>query len=373
MTVGRDRGIAKAAILSLLLLGAAQTCGSNVAASAVTKSKSHHSSGTTATTAHHHSSHRTGSASHTRSATAAATAGRGHSLSRRHHRRGTTQPAASQLHPAGKHHGAKHPVAEGPVVEPSGYGSQSKIYSLYDQGVNARLIGDYHTAVSRLAEAIEMLKESRLSPTLETMAEFELGQAAESDNQPKVAINAYSRCVYLSPRYTDASLKLASLLLRTGQPALALVRARDAVQRNPNDASARMVLSLVLEKNGFAHDATAEHDRATQLLSGRGKVAEPAPRIESAPGTQPGVPPEEPESEMTDSPEKGVTYGSAPEPGNGSPSETIDAPSAESSNPAGTPATAGAPMIPPAPSIPIEAPTKPESPAGKSESKAPQH
>jgi hypothetical protein len=200
------------------------------------------------------------------------------------------------------------------------------------------------------------------------MAEFELGQAAESDNQPKVAINAYSRCVYLSPRCTDASVKLSSLLLRTGQPALALVRARDAVQRNPNDAGAHMVLSLVLEKNGFAHDATAEHDRATQLLSGRGKVPEPAPRIETAPGTQPGMPPEEPESEMTERPEKGVTYGSAPEPGNGSPSESIDAPSAESSHQ--TEAPAGAPMIPPAPSIPIptEAPTKAE-PAAKSETK----
>jgi hypothetical protein len=345
----------KAAILSLLLLGNA----------ALPVTKSHRTSGTATTSAHHRSSRRTGS-SHSRSA-ATSTAVGGHSLSRRHHRRATAEPAASQQHPAGKHHrGTKHPVAEGPVVEPSEYGSQSKIYSLYDQGVNARLIGDYHTAVSRLAEATEMLKESRLSPTLETMAEFELGQAAESDNQPKVAINAYSRCVYLSPRYTNASIKLSSLLLRTGQPALALVRARDAVQRNPNDASAHMVLSLVLEKNGFAHDATAEHDRATQLLSGRGKVPEPAPRIESAPGTQPGMPPEEPESEMTEPPEKGVTYGSAPAPGNGSSSESIDAPSAESSHQADAPML----MIPPAPSIPTEAPTKTE-PAAKSETRVP--
>jgi len=350
ITVPSASGVAGAALLSLIC--AAQLCICDPA-SAVTKS--HHPTAPTSS-AHRRTSHRTRSHS---AATGNATAGQSRPRTRRNHRRGhgqTAQPVVSPQHPAGKHHhGVKHPVAEGPIVEPSEYGSQSKIYSLYDQGVNARLVGDYHTAVSRLSEAVEMLKESHLSPTLESMAEFELGQAAESDNQPKVAINAYSRCVYLSPRYTNASIKLASLLLRTGQPALALVRARDAVQRNPNDVSAHMVLSLVLEKNGLTQDSTVEHDRVTQLLSGRGKVPEPAPRIETAPGTQPGIPPEEPESEMTE-PERGTTYGSAPQPGNGSPGETIDAPNAESGDLTGTP------IIPPAPRIPTETPAKTESP-----------
>jgi tetratricopeptide (TPR) repeat protein len=172
------------------------------------------------------------------------------------------------------------------MVESSQYQHEAKIYSLYDQGLNARLLGDSHTAVSRLAELTEMLKESHLSPTMQAMAEYEFGRAAEQDEQPNVAIDAYSRSLKLSPRQTDASLRLSKLLLRTGQPALALIRAREAVQRSPNDAQAHLALSLVLERNGFPQDAKTERERSNQLTIGIGKVAEPSEPIENAPEPQ---------------------------------------------------------------------------------------
>ena len=179
---------------------------------------------------------------------------------------------------------AKHSTAPGePVAEPSEYSSQSKIYTLYDQGINARLAGDYHTAVSRLAEVAELLKESHLSPTMAAMTQYELARAAESDNQPRVAIDAYGRSLKLNPRDTTSAIHLSELLLRVGQPALALVRARDAVQRSPNDAQAHLALSVALQHNGFSSDAKLERERARQLITGIGKVQEPAQPIDEAP------------------------------------------------------------------------------------------
>ncbi len=63
----------------------------------------------------------------------------------------TTAHARSSGHP--EHVVAKHSTAPAePIAEPGEYSSQSKIYTLYDQGLNARLVGDYHTSVSRLEE-----------------------------------------------------------------------------------------------------------------------------------------------------------------------------------------------------------------------------
>jgi hypothetical protein len=174
-----------------------------------------------------------------------------------------------------------------PTAEPSDYQSQAKIYSLYDQGLNARLLGDPHTAVSRLAEATEMARESKLSPTLSAEAQYELGRAAEAAGESSVAVGAFTHCLRMNPRFTDASLRLASLLLRSGKPMMALMTAREAAQRSPNDARAHMVLALVLDHSGFASDARGERERATRLMHGEGRVNEPAQRIESVPGTQP--------------------------------------------------------------------------------------
>jgi tetratricopeptide (TPR) repeat protein len=211
--------------------------------------------------------------------------------------------AAKTAHGRG-HHGhvvltAKHSApakaqaakaAEAAQSEPSDYLSENKIYGLYDQGLNARLLGDRHTAVSRLAQAVEISKETKLSPTMRAETQYELGRAAESDGEPRVAIEAFIHCLQESPRYTDASVRLASLLLHSGKPLQALMTARDATQRSPNDAKAHMILALVLENNGFANDARAERERANRLMNGEGRVPEPAPRNETVPGTQPTAP-----------------------------------------------------------------------------------
>jgi tetratricopeptide (TPR) repeat protein len=184
------------------------------------------------------------------------------------------------------------------VAEPPEYQAQAKLYTLYDQGLNARLNGDSHTAVSRLAEAAAMIASCHLSPTMEAMIEYEFGRAAEGDQEPQVAIDAYRRCITINPRHLDAVIRLSSLLLRSGQPAQALVRVRDLVQRTPNDPRAHVALAFVLERNGFPDDARLERDRAKQLISGVGKVPEPTQPIQSSPSAQSIEPVEEEMNEM---------------------------------------------------------------------------
>ena len=214
------------------------------------------------------------------------------SSKRGHHSSSSTRPSSSvtTAHERRSSHPepivAKHSQAPAePIADSGEYSSQSKIYALYDQGLNARLVGDYHTSVAKLEELAAMIRDGHLSPTMAAMSQFELGLSAEADNQYQVAIDAYNRSLKLNPRDTNSSLRLSVLLLKTGQPALALVRAKDAVQRMPNDAAAHLALSVALQKNGFSADSKSERERAKQLSSGVGRVPEPAEPIEDGAGS----------------------------------------------------------------------------------------
>lgn len=182
------------------------------------------------------------------------------------------------------------PPAE-PQVEPVSYATQARVYALYDQGLNAGLSGDAQTAVNRLTEAAAMMREvkPKLSPTMESMVNYELGRAAERSGQYQVAINAYTQCLQLSPRDTDATARLSSLLIRAGQPMMALMKARDVLQRAPNDPYAHMILSVVLMQSGYPEDARVERDKANMLLNGVGRVTEPTFPSEQKPEESPGT------------------------------------------------------------------------------------
>lgn len=176
-----------------------------------------------------------------------------------------------------QHEEAKEPAKEEPVVQSSGF---SKIYALYDQGLNARLVGNLGDAVNQLKKAARLV---RMEPrplgkplTMEAMIDYELGQAAEADNNLPLAVESYEECLKADPRHIDASVHLSGTLLRAGQPLMALMKARDAVERNPQEPRAHAILAVALEKNGFADDAKLERQKAQHLLKFK---TQPEPRV----------------------------------------------------------------------------------------------
>lgn len=144
--------------------------------------------------------------------------------------------------------------------------SLTSIYHLYDKGVNERLEGRYDDAMKTLLEANNSYTSTQKNLTLEAMINYELGQAAESNNNYSLAADAYGRTLRIKPNMIDASVRLASLLMKAGHPELALSRAREAVAMYPNDPRAHEILSLILEQTGSNADAKVERDSTKTLI-----------------------------------------------------------------------------------------------------------
>lgn len=154
----------------------------------------------------------------------------------------------------------------------SSYQSMARAYRLYDEGLNARLSGDHATAVSKLTESTRVFNDARGyqrtgdSSINEALAHFELGQAAEGISDLLVARDSYVRCLLIRPTFIEASVKLVGVLGRAGQWQLALAKARDAVQNNPNDPRAHKLMSLALAKTGHPEEARHEANKAQECL-----------------------------------------------------------------------------------------------------------
>ncbi|MBS1956871.1 MAG: hypothetical protein JST89_21970 [Cyanobacteria bacterium SZAS-4] len=150
--------------------------------------------------------------------------------------------------------------------------SLANVYRLYDRGVNERLEGRYEQATKTLREASNSYSSAQRGLTLEAMIEYELGQAAEASNNFSIAADAYSRSLRIKPNLIEASVRLASMLMKAGQPQAALSRARDSVASNPNDPRAHQILALILDNNGLSGDAKIERESADRLLRSRTSV-----------------------------------------------------------------------------------------------------
>lgn len=118
----------------------------------------------------------------------------------------------------------------------------TRSYTLYDEGVNEKLKGNYGAATDKLSESLSLLDQARsnqhngVPSTLEAMVFFELGDAAESDGDVTLARDSYARCLKAKPDFVEAYLHIVNLLATQGQLPLAASWLREGLKECPHDA-----------------------------------------------------------------------------------------------------------------------------------------
>lgn len=198
------------------------------------------------------------------------------------------------------HHAAPAAYPEPHAENVQNANSLANVYRLYDRGVNERLEGRYEQATKTLREASNSYSSAQRGLTLEAMIEYELGQAAEANNNLSIAADAYSRSLRIKPNLIEASVRLASMLMRAGQPQAALSRARDSVASNPNDPRAHQILALILDNNGLSGDAKIERESAERLLRSKSTINYPDVPTENVEPTRPPVTDQQPTDQQTE-------------------------------------------------------------------------
>jgi tetratricopeptide (TPR) repeat protein len=161
----------------------------------------------------------------------------------------------------------------------------ARAYNLYDSGANLRLLGNYELAVSRLSEARQLFQMSgqeeisadeasqdappshnRQAAPMETLASFELAQAAEGARNDALAERSYRACISLNPKFLPAYLKLSCLTARQGKTEEALGIARQALSVSPSDPQIHSIIAQLLSALGQTAEARSEEERAAALL-----------------------------------------------------------------------------------------------------------
>jgi hypothetical protein len=161
----------------------------------------------------------------------------------------------------------REPKSDG--VEPERFNSSyGKAYALYDEGANARISGDYPLAISNLGRALAMVPaNSHGGPSvLQLNMEYDLAQAAEAQGDMALAARYYARALSDRPNFTEAAVRLATVLAKAGNYGDALRAARSAVQRSPNDPRTHALLSVLLEKAGSSEEAKSEKQKSKALM-----------------------------------------------------------------------------------------------------------
>ena len=164
----------------------------------------------------------------------------------------------------------------------------ARAYSLYDSGANQRLLGNYSAAVSQLLEARQLFHmSSHYSPAeprsdadedepappkpsygpspMETLALFELAQAAEGARNYEMARRSFQECIGLNPKFLPAYLRLSCLEARQGRSEEALRIARQASSLAPADPRPHSIASNLLEELGLTSEARVEQQKAASL------------------------------------------------------------------------------------------------------------
>ncbi len=236
-----------------------------------TTAVTHHAA--TSHSSSHHSSHSRATSSGRSATHVSRSKGRSgkHSIIATSHKRGRHGKAV-QVSNHVVHHVAPVEYPEPHADNVQNANSLANVYRLYDRGVNERLEGRSEQATKTLREASNSYSSAQRGLTLEAMIEYELGQAAEASNNLSIAADAYSRSLRIKPNLIEASVRLASMLMKAGQPQAALSRARDAVAMNPNDPRAHQILALILDNNGLSGDAKIERESADRLLRSNSSI-----------------------------------------------------------------------------------------------------
>lgn len=259
-------------IRGFLTVAVAISCASSLPVEAKRHVAHHAATSHGASHASHHSS-RTGSSGRSSSHVSRnrGRAGKHSAIATSHKRGRHGRPVAVSNHVV-HHHAAPASYPEPHAENVQNANSLANVYRLYDRGVNERLEGRYEQATKTLREASNSYSSAQRGLTLEAMIEYELGQAAEANNNFSIAADAYSRSLRIKPNLIEASVRLASMLMKAGQPQAALSRARDSVASNPNDPRAHQILALILDNNGLSGDAKIERDSADRLLRSRSSI-----------------------------------------------------------------------------------------------------
>jgi tetratricopeptide (TPR) repeat protein len=145
----------------------------------------------------------------------------------------------------------------------------SKTYALYDQGVNARLSKEYQAAISDLGRALDMVPENDHGgiSVLQLNMEYDLAMAAEQKGDFSLAARYYARAVADRANFTEASVRLATVLAKSGNYAEALKAARAGVEHSPGDPRTHAVLAVILAKMGQSAQANFERQKTATLLA----------------------------------------------------------------------------------------------------------
>jgi Flp pilus assembly protein TadD len=147
--------------------------------------------------------------------------------------------------------------------------SYGKAYALYDEGANARISGNYALAITNLGRALATVPaNSHGGPSvLQLNMEYDLAQAAEAQGDMALAARYYARALSDRPNFTEAAVRLATVLARAGNYGDATRAARAAVLRSPNDPRTHAILSVILEKSGSVEEAKIERQKTRALMA----------------------------------------------------------------------------------------------------------
>lgn len=236
---------------------------------------------------------RRASAGRTRTTRTTRSAGRGRS--QRYSRTRTSAPRAARS----RNRAVSAPPHHGPTAaqirrqDTSGDNDLEKrtalerSYRAYDQGLTEWLAGNYGQAAKYLNESYELYSDFHgARDVLDSLYLYDLGQAAEAAGDVSLAKNSYQRSLRRRPDFSDCCIRLAALLTKNGETALALVYARRLADKNPQDPRAQFLLATMLEKAGFLEEGKAARENFNLLLKG-GTVAAPKNQVEQGVPDQP--------------------------------------------------------------------------------------
>ncbi|MBC7997602.1 MAG: hypothetical protein IAF58_06655, partial [Leptolyngbya sp.] len=148
-------------------------------------------------------------------------------------------------------------------------GDMERAYLIYDQGITDWLSGNYSQAAKQISNSYEIYSGFHGSrDVLDPIFLFDLGQTAEAAGDLTMAKNSYQRCLRRRPDFSDACVRLSSILTRNGETALALVYARRLVDKKPQDPRAQFLLATILDRAGFSDEAKIARDNYARILQG---------------------------------------------------------------------------------------------------------
>lgn len=164
-------------------------------------------------------------------------------------------------------------------------------YRAYDRGLTEWLSGNYSDAAKSLNEAYDLYSDFHGSrDVLDSLYLYDLGQAAEAAGDIELAKNSYQRSLRRRPDFSDCCIRLAGILTKKGETALALVYARRLADKNPQDPRAQFLLATMLDKAGFVEEGKTAKENFNLLMKG-GVLNTPQSQVTS-PETpdQPSIP-----------------------------------------------------------------------------------